>query len=560
MRNRHQTRSSKDQKQFKRDNAAARGTRKGNRKDKPQRQAAEIADTAMEMSKSNPYAWYANFPNYADDVAKLAFGVPVGQAVYVQGNDWVASDGIMGLYFTPSIGISKDNTSAVNRQATRIFTYLRSIQRSAANYDSADLMMYLLGIDSLYMYWAMLRRIYGVAQLFTPTNKYYPKRILNAMYVDPSIINNLADFRAYINRFALNVGRFAMPKDFDITARHMWMCEGLYLDSNTRRAQTYLFMPMYFYQWDNTVTEGSKLSGQLFVDYVGLTGGSGTPWTFEKLVEFGEKLLDNFNNDDDTMRISGDLYRAYEGNLMAVEETPANYAIAPVYDETVLSQIENITIGGFFRAGASNTSAVPEITQDPSVNNGAIIFNPYLSFGGNLNIGDITSPLYARNYAAYTQNAVLNSHKDAPTSEDVMEMTRLQTRMAPTSAPWTSVVNVGTEVGIANADIVNFVALIVPARGNTAGYSILNTLTNTIWCKSDGTPYEANAASLLAHFMQFDWAPLLYIVLYSGGSSADLQSIGADLDNFTVASYDQLKNISDAAMLSLLDSPAPVKA
>lgn len=184
---------------------------------------AEIMDDARKdyMSKSNPYTWYANFPNYAKDVATLAFGVPTGQPIYLTSGDYVANAGLMTLYFTPTPGISKNLSSPVNRQAVRIQTYLRSIMRAASDYDAADTMIYLLHNDALYTYWAFLRRAYGVAQLFTPTNKYYPRRLLQAMNIDPDIAHNLADFRAFINKFALNIGRFAMPKNFDLTQRHM---------------------------------------------------------------------------------------------------------------------------------------------------------------------------------------------------------------------------------------------------------------------------------------------------------------------------------------------------
>lgn len=523
---------------------------------KNERRTKEVADTAIRMSESNPYEWYANFPNYAKDVASLAFGTPVGQAVRLRQADWVASDGIMGLYFTPCIGYSADMTSPVNRQAVRTFSYLRSIQRAAANYDSADLMMYMLGIDSLYAYWAFLRRAYGVAQLFTPVNKYYPRRLLHVMGIDDTIVYNLADFRAYINRFALNIGRFAMPKSFDLTQRHMWMNSGLYLDSQGRRAQTYVFVPYKLWQWDNTVTTGSQLTGITLVDFNDVKAGSNRK-TLNQLIAFGEDLLTNFNNDDDTMAISGDLYRAYGNNLMHVEETPDNYAIAPVYDEVVLSQIENATLVGTFRDRGGTAGVNPVITQDPSVNNGAILFTPSVS-AGPTDVGDGVTSKYGRNYGLITENVMLNAHWDSPTPEQVMEMTRLVARLDPNTNPISGALGDGVAIKQCGSDLLNGIAICAPARNSQVGVSFLTATTNTIWCKSDGTPYNPDAASLIAHFMQFDWAPMLYLVL-DNGSSQDLQTVAADVDNFTTASYDQMFMIQEAAMLSLLDSPEPVQ-
>lgn len=519
---------------------------------KNQRRTKEAVDSELKTvaSRTNDLSWYTNFPNYAKDVATLAFGVPVGQPVYVQGQDSVANDGIMTLLFTPSIGVSTDLTSPINRQATRFYTYLRSVQRAAASYDSADVMMYMLALDSAYTYWAFMRRIYGIAQLFTPTNKYYPRRLLLAMGVDPSIANNLADFRAYINRYALNIGRYAMPKSFDITQRHMWMCSGLYLDSNTTRAQTYMFVPTRLFQWDNTVTSGSQLAGVELVQASNVSSAANL-FTLETLQEFGSNLIRNLENDEDTMNISGDLFRAYgQSGLLLVEETKDNYAVAPVYDQTVLSQIENCTITGRI------STATCKITQDPSVNNGAIIFQPSALLGNNLNIGDSTTPIYGRNYIAVSKNTPINAHWDSPNPGQVMEMTRLMARCANNTSPFAGASESYVPLTQTGTDIVNMVQIIVPGRNDSSAYSVITLYSNTIWLNSSGTPFSVNGASIIAHMMQFDWAPMLYLVIYTG-NAANLESVAADVDNFTVVSEDQMYNIHEAALLSVLDIPAP---
>lgn len=528
-------------------------TRKNSTKN--QRRDAEAVNTIADIavSKSNPYAWYANFPNYAKDVATVAFGNPVGSPIRLNPatNDDIVAAGVMTLNFTPTPGVSQNLSSPINRQAIRLYSYLRSIQRSASTYDAADLMMYLLAVDSLYMYWAFLRRAYGVAQLFTPTNTYYPKVLLQGMGIDPnSILANLADFRAYINRFALNIGRFAMPKQFDLLQRHMWMTSGLYLDSDTTRAQTYMFVPFYYYKYDNTVTTGSKLTGVTW----DATVQTPATYNFSQLVQFGTQLITNMDNDEDTLNISGDLYRAYGGEVFSVEETSENYAILPVYDKTVLSQIENCTVVGAFSNADGSATVAPEITQNPSVGNGAIIFAPIVTAGraaftpfegGNDKIGI--------NFPFANANKVMNMHFDAPTPEMVMEATRL---LAATNSAGLIFPNFDTAVRPLTAcgsEVINFMRYATMAANQQPIWNFV--ASNTMWL-TQGTLANYNQ---IATFTQFDWAPMLYICGDADPNNT-LINMSADLDNFTSLTYDTLNNIHDAALLSLLDSPQPIKS
>lgn len=519
---------------------------------KGQREDAEIIGTAeknFERSKSNPYAWYAEFPNYAKDVATLPFGTPVGQAVYLNPTDYVANAGIMALLFTPTPGLSTDMTSPINRQAVRFQTYLRSVMRADSSYDAADTMMYMMGIDSLYTFWAYMRRAYGVAQLFTPTNKYLPNRLLQAMGIDPAIAGNLADFRAYINRFALNIGRFALPKDFDIVARHMWMCSGLYTDSESNRAQIYLFVPNYLYVWNNTVTTGSELSG------IPILANATTPTSYnlQDLVQIGDQLINNFNNDDDTMRISGDIYRAYgaEGCLK-VEETVDNYAVLPVYDKTVLSQIENATFVGEFVTDGGEAVVPPVISQDPSVNNGAILFNPTFS-NGPTNVGST----HMGNWISCQPSQSLNMHWDSPTPEQIMEATRL-----------TSSLDISSHANFAHlkakslpADVINGVNVWVTSLTNPSAVQFINIKTQTVWFNpTTGLIYNPTGLDAVVILQQFDWAPMFYeVATDDAASTTNLRLVAADVDNFTTVSNNQLLNMHEAALLSLLNIKEPAR-
>lgn len=168
-----------------------------------QRREKEAIDTDIEISRRNAYSWYSHFPQFTKDAGTLAFGIPLGQTI-TRGSDKVQIPGILSLRYLPTIGYSADNTSPINRSAIRLYTHIRNIQKAAAKYDPADLMMYLMALDSCYSFWAMLRRAYGTAQLYTPVNKYYPRNLLNVQGIANEVADDLAALRAYINKFALH--------------------------------------------------------------------------------------------------------------------------------------------------------------------------------------------------------------------------------------------------------------------------------------------------------------------------------------------------------------------
>lgn len=533
----------KDERQVKRMNKKPYNRRNSN---KNQRRTKEAIDSELHVTQSNPYSWYSHFPQFTKDAGNLSFGFPLGQNLNVLNPKApIYASGVYALRFYPTIGYSADMNSPINRSAVRFYTYLRDVQKAAAKYDSADVMMYLMAMDSCYMFWAHMRRIYGVSQLFTPVNKYYPQKLLALLGVDASITNNLAEFRQYINRFALSLGSYTVPAGFDITDRHMWMCEGMYLDSNTTRAQTYLFVPEGFWEYDNTVTTGSQLN---FIDWAG-TNSKPTYHTLQQIMEIGDRLISAIRNDQDTGNISGDLYSAAakSGNfkLRAVAETPELFSVIPVYDEVVLSQIENATICGKFFEGWS-----PVITQNPSVNNGAILFQPQFELS-NYVLSSIDTYYGNPNFARV--GTFVNMHVDSPSPEAVIEATRFTVSSTRLLKMVKAQGTTGLQPDIFGADIISRVS--IGQFANNTQMSILNASTNAL-VTTQTISTMTSRLQLCAINTQFDWSPMLYIGEIDAEDGSFKQTyFGCDVDNITPITPNQLGMMHEASMLSLFDIP-----
>lgn len=491
-----------------------------------ERAAAEMDNDGAKLSRSNPVNLYTKFDRFVTDAATLPFANPLGAintheitvgSAHAAENDTVP--GVMAIEFTPSIGVSRDFTSPVNRSSIRFYTYLRSNQKASASYDHQDVTMMEVSLDSCFMFHGLMSKIYAILNQFTPMNEYYSRATVAACYADfDDLRANVQDFRAYINAYAYSLGQYALPAGITLFDRHRWMVEGLYTDSTSTRAQTYMFVPDGFWKYDNTVSTGSQAT---YVKY------SGTVHTFAQLKAFGDALLNAISNEEDFAVISGDIYNFYGGDTYKLPYIDENYAVLPVYDETVLSQIENLTV-----VPISDSSLV--ISQKPDVNGGAIIFAPYGTstlIPANLRLG-------------------MNFHHDSPTPEEVIEASRLMC---------TAKFNSGDgflEVQTCGTEIVR--TLRIYSRSVASGSIEVSAVTSTsvglVGVNQDTAGEMANNITRISQFVQFDWAPRLEYWL-RGGSAPNFtyEYLGQtwDVDNYNFIPEQYLSNIHLGCLLSL---------
>lgn len=497
--------------------------------DKNMRRDQEIADTVM--SETNAVVWYTKYAGFALDAGTLPFSSPLGEVFnfFEEGsgtNVPFAQPGVMRIRFSPTIGVAKDFTAPINRSSINFFSYLRSIQKASGDYDHQDISMMTLSIDSASMFHALGRRLYAVLRNFTPVNTYYPRALVGAMgFSFNDIKGHIADLRAYLNEFAYALGQYALPSDITLFDRHRWMCEGLYVDSNNTKAQTYMFVPQGFWQYDNTVETGSQL---VYKEWLG-PENTQTQHTFQEFVDFGNSLINAISNEQDFATISGDLQAFYNGNVYTIPFTEELYTVLPSYDPTVLSQIENLSIVGHFDSGYT-----PTISQNPNVNQGAIVFKPVVNLTGGAN--DSTE--------AY-QQVFMNMHNDHPSPDQVMEATRLMALTEfITGTSTANVVACGTEI-VHSLDVYT----VNPATNNFRSHEIHGN-DYSIDPQTDRVVL-INIMNDLTSLAQFDWAPRMSIISKTATGVSEYLGSSWDADNFAPISRAQLTNLHKAALYSL---------
>lgn len=485
----------------------------------PTRKQRGAAEADNIQSRTNDPKSYKKFDQFAIDSATLPFALPTGAPLNIVDHAYAGTDsgsqvapGVMALYFIPSIGVSSNFNSPINRSSIRFYTYMRSNQKASATYDHQDVTMMEIAMDSAFLFHGLCSKLYAIINQFTPANEYLSRTTIEACGGDFNDLRaNLQDFRAYINAYAYSLGQFALPKDMELFNRHRWMVEGQYTDSDSKKAQIYMFVPAGFWQYDNTVTTGSQCK---WISYQGITGTQ--TFTFAQLKALGDGLLNAISGDEDFAIISGDIYNFYGGDTYKLPYIDEGYTVSPAYDKRVLSQIENAVV-----MPIDVTSLV--ITQNPSVNQGAIIFQPTLT------------------ETSYSVSTQLNFHWDSPSPDDVLDATRLVSVASSTS---NTIATCGTEI---------ISGLRVFSRNNQGQTVSVQYQSNQIqWNADAASAAEINTLKQLMQLAQFDWAPQVRVWYHpSTGTANTFCGTTWDLDNFNMIPEGYIANIHLASLLSL---------
>lgn len=356
----------------------------------------------------NDPAYYNKYPELVKDVASFWFSKPLGFPVQQFANeaDYIkTAPGICTLYYIPGPGVSSSPSSAVNTVARAAYVYQRYVNSGSKTYEPADLMMYFLAMDSAYQMWAIGRRAIGLARLFSASNRYRAKEMLKACGFDPSIMEELPRLRAVVNNFAARISSFAVPGTMDYFKRHAEINQVVFMDANSAKAQMYVMAPSTYYVFNETEARLDFKSRWLY-DF----------WTVDSYEAALNEIAAPIVLSEDFGIMSGDVVKAYKDNIMRLSLTPEDYITPIVYDEVMLSQIENAMV-----VSASTTN----IIQDRAT--GSILWTPGVT-GGSI---------------TFNSEPVVNMHTDSPTSDELMEATRLMVVAKPNS---TYIQYCGTEI------------------------------------------------------------------------------------------------------------------
>lgn len=360
----------------------------------------EVVKEKVSKGSANDPNWYLVNGQLAKDVANFSFNNAVGDRVLrvpLQGlegrqlpNHVLRLPGIAAVMVAPSIGVSTWENSPVNVAAKDIYSFVRHANSGHANYDPADLMIYLLAADSVQTFWSYLVRAYGVCRTFSQVNRYVGDAMLSAMGINAADIrNNIAQFRAYINQYAIKASVLAVPNTMTYFTRHNWLFQNIYLDEDNPKGQMYMYVPAVLYKYALDENSAGMLQTRGCAMLPSDPGGvlEMRSLAFNQLRVIGDDLLNSMLSQEDVGIMSGDILKAYGSDkLLRYAQIDENFAISPIFSDEVLAQIHNTDFTG--RIPIKNAGADEkgirwnvdfhglDITQDVSIGKGILLSTP----------------------------------------------------------------------------------------------------------------------------------------------------------------------------------------
>lgn len=534
----------------------------GNNYDKDKDRAGEEPrDTESVVGQGNDPKWYMKFPELVSTAKGVNFCNPLGDKINlwasnINKNEFDSSSyclfddqripGLMTFRFCPSIGYSEDWGSQINVAARNIYSYIRAVQTASASYEASDLMMYLVGMDSAYMFYAWMVRLYRIMSMSSPMNKYFPTALVHANGVDfTDLQKNLAAFRFYINMFSAKMGSIVLPKETNFTTRHNWMVSNILADSDSAKAQYYMFVPEGFYFFDD---QGDENGTQLIFRKLQNDSAPGRLLSLSAIRAFGDKMIRSLRYAGDVGKMSGDILKTFgEGGIFKVAQLPVDSTITPVYDPVTLTQIQNMTI-----------FTVPDFDDlriHQSMDLNCILYEPKI-MTANIKQRDgsyLRSPIAG----IYCNNKLLTLPINDPSVEIVLECTRLVGSAEPIEEAGSNKLGEFSHYALKNVGT-EFVTGAYLYDGIVSDNATSMDIAECITLQAPGEMIAINQYSdtfRLSKIENFAWHPHFYFCVEGPEVEGEKQLNWMkliDIDNYTVITNTQLEQLHQACLISEL--------
>lgn len=548
----------------------------------------------------NDVSWYSKNEQMLKDAASFSYNRPLGSEIgatrifspnvspqfnYTANASATSVAGVMNLLTAITPGLSTDYTSPINLAAQNIYSFVRYENSGAKNYEPADLMFYLLSLDSGYAMWNFLKRAYGIARSYNQKNWYYPRVFIESQGIDfDDLMANLSDFRLYLNTMASRLMSFCVPAVMPLFVRHSWMFSNIWKDADNDKAQCYQFIPAYFFQYQEVSTAAGSLQPIQWLSYTANNANysnqvNPTLKTFAQIKQYADGIINALSMSEDIGVMSGDILKAYgQDKLFKLSPVEADYVCTPTYAEDVLNQIHNAYVC---------TDAISElnilyqgswqVTQN--VDTQTIVFDPSVPGTGN--------------GRPYVSSALINMPWNDVTPANTMVGTRLTALPGPrpNSTSYSKFKAMGSEVivtaGISfnnytgsNSEVEMetylFRSVAFGAETAAGSFPVLPSITGIT--EAALKAYTDNICTALYQITnkemtmaalrhQFDWCPIVYMapVRYGfdvvgstqtpGIEIASISAIDCDMSNWTIILNDDLAQMHLTAIMSEFNIP-----
>lgn len=489
------------------------------------------------QGSDNDPSWYNNIVPAVNDYANIPFNIPTGASFSLgKGDDATVAQtsmirgvpGIMTFEVMPTIGSAQAPTDGVNLGATQLYAMIRKANSGARNYDPSDVMLTVLAMDSAYMLYEYLLRAYRSIGVYNSMNRYEPNALLYAQGFGSEISTQMADFRGLLDLFAYQLGSINIPDVFSFVRRHSWLFSHIYCDSDSTKAQLYLYMPAGFYKY--TEGQAGEPTSLKYVTWSELFGND-VVTNLDVIKNAIDTIMQPILGSQDIGLISGDIAKAFgDSNFIKIQPVADHEAIVPEFNLEVIEQMVNCDIIAYDHSFENNA----QITVD----NSSTVSGPFLKQSVHIKVDELGNKL--RSGIAYRQR-LLTTHNQNVTPDDVMVMTRLMANVDRNSQ----------QLAACGSDIVVKCNIWSMAYKGTILKPLptFRTITQDFLAPQVTEPADYAIVYALSELECFDYHPALYF-----WTKTDKLSLGAyfqSVDNYTVLNDEQLRNIHHVAILSM---------
>lgn len=520
--------------------------------DSESKELAELDSKKKDRAQNDPYWYVKGDKSILNDVASRSFGTFPGQGLRLgiadHKTDEFANTVQVVAHFIPGVGTTASD--AINVAGRKNYTYVRSKNSGAKNYEAPDLIIYNTGYMYCLLGLAVIRRLVGSVKYFSTRNKSVPMALVRAQGFEyRATINQLPMIRARLNLLTRKLSSLSVPKGQTLINRWIFLVENIFCDHADDKAVNIVVVPAELLQYaPNTVREG----GALLPNYDTVIDEATQQNPTDYLDQI-EKMIDALIADDDSAMMSGDQMKAYNDDHVIISETPEEFEVKPVYSEQFLLQLHNARImPNALYFDYVNLADDPVNLQSGFAikqKNGIVVCDPYLLMPANEESGDVDAS------NTLTGSTLLDIWKEHPTPEDVMEMTRFNYVIDIEN---TTISNAGENEG--------YVPLL------SCGTEII-TLINCFYFDATGSLEVAvvddqvravgvNLTAVLWALNPLDWHPAIYRRTTTQGISGNSCSVTVpdgllpicDVSNYTTirdSDYVNLNKLAVYAELSL---------
>lgn len=475
---------------------------------------------------NNDPIWYLFNGTVVSDAASISYsnpmGIPLQESTFGGESRKNTIPSLLAIYFSPTLGDTKNGiTAPVNIQTRAIMTKCQSSVSVKLPFAASDIAIHFGAVDSLYIMYEFCARLYGLYRTYAAMDRTMPEIYYRAMGLDPNNMEeqmSMIAFKHKLNKIGTDIARLFIPKGLAIFDRHKWMCQNIFLDSPSVKAQQYMFVPKGLWKF---VPEGST-GGEL--EYVPMPSFKFTG--LKGVMDYFDLLLNPVINDLDMWTMNGYMLRTYGSeNCRETSLINDDYKVMPVFNAEVLPQIHNMDVAGQFLENQ-------RIQQNES---DCVVWVPKTlsSYHGDIELNS---------------NMIIDMPFDAPTPVDNLLATRLKVSGYNGEDSF-DIYTWGTE-------IVNELKVLSGAYGNVTDYGISTLAIPLNWDKdSSNLPmaYYWGVMLPIAALSHFNMAPMFKITndIYfkphlSTGTWYDVIS---DLTNYTVIGHTELAKLHDAAVM-----------